>query len=126
MKYLFIILISFFYTSCVGKIKSGFYSKNDSIIFACDDVVSVTPYQNKKGIIFVDIKFSQKGLNKICNFTKNNIGKKYNFKVNKYFIATDVFIREAISCNQKGISPSPMIFNTVNNVYLFKESVCID
>ncbi len=125
MKYLFIFFIVLFFASCTSKSISGFYTNNDSLVFTCNDIISASPYQNKKGIIFVDVKFTKEGLNKICNFTKTHNGEKFDFKVNGNSVASNILIREAISCNNNGVSPAPIIFNNAENVYLFKKSVCL-
>lgn len=123
MKYLLIVLISLFLVSCASKIESGFYTKNDSLIFKCEDIISINPFQNKKGTIFVDVQFTKQGLEKLCSFEKKHLGEKFSFKVNDNYISSNIEIRETISCNDNGVKAAPMIFNTEENVYLFIDSV---
>lgn len=126
MRYLILFLLMMLLTSCVSKPQSGFYTKNDSLYFECGDVSSAIPFQDKKGTIFVDVRFTKQGLKKLCIFEKKHIGKEFIFKVNDNNITSKILIREAISCIDNTNSTAPMIFNNAKNVYLFQESVCKD
>jgi preprotein translocase subunit SecD len=119
MKYIVFLLLTLFFISCTSKNTSGFYTKDDSLIFKCGDIISAKPFENEKGTLFVDIKFSKNGLKKLCDFEQKHLNEKVSFRVNDKSIISGIIIKEAISCSENDIAAAPMIFNTPESVYSF-------